>query len=76
MRAVRTTPLFRFRDDVTVRVHADGDGTRAEVTSASRIGKGDLGQNPRNIKELLRAVDRETGDRAAPSKANPIPPPS
>ena len=64
VRAVRTTPLFRFKDDVTVRVHADGDGARAEVTSASRIGKGDLGQNPRNIKKLLQAVDRETAAAA------------
>jgi uncharacterized protein (DUF1499 family) len=58
--AVRTTRLFRFRDDVRIRVYADGTGSRAELTSASRIGKGDLGQNPRNLKELLEAVERET----------------
>ncbi len=61
VQAVRTTRLFRFRDDVTARVTPAPDGARLELTSASRVGKGDLGQNPRNIKELLRAVDREVG---------------
>jgi uncharacterized protein (DUF1499 family) len=61
VRAVRKTRLFRFKDDVTARVHPDLDGARLELTSASRLGRGDLGQNPRNLEELLRAVDRETG---------------
>lgn len=46
---------------MTARVSSAQDGARLELTSASRMGKGDLGQNPRNIKELLRAVDREVG---------------
>ncbi|MDQ3428709.1 MAG: DUF1499 domain-containing protein [Actinomycetota bacterium] len=57
VRAVRTTRLLRFRDDVKVRVLAEGAGAGAELTSTSRIGKGDLDQNPRNIKEPLRAVE-------------------
>jgi uncharacterized protein (DUF1499 family) len=61
VRAVRKTRLFRFRDDVTARVRPDPGGARLELTSASRLGRGDLGQNPRNLEELLRAVDRETG---------------
>ena len=61
VRAVRTTRLLRFRDDVTARVTPAPDGARLELTSASRVGKGDLGQNPRNIEELVRAVDREVG---------------
>ena len=61
VRAVRTTRLFRFRDDVTARVTPAPHGARLQLTSASRVGKGDLGQNPRNIEELVRAVDREVG---------------
>lgn len=61
VRAVRRTRLFRFRDDVTARVYPEPKGTRLELASASRLGRGDLGQNPRNLEELLRAVDRETG---------------
>ena len=59
--AVRETRLLRFRDDVTARVRPGPGGARLELTSASRPGRGDLGQNPRDLEELLRAVDRETG---------------
>ena len=47
---------------MTARVYPDPDGARLELTSASRLGKGDLGQNPRNLEELLRAVDGVAGD--------------
>jgi uncharacterized protein (DUF1499 family) len=52
---VRTTPLLRFKDDVQVRMVASPDGrsTTVHIRSQSRIGRGDLGQNPRNIRELL-----------------------
>ena len=62
MRAVRKTRLFGFEDDVTARVYPDPVGARLELTSASRLGKGDFGQNPRNLEELLRAVDGAAGD--------------
>jgi uncharacterized protein (DUF1499 family) len=68
VRAVRTTRLFRFRDDVKVRVYARADGAGSELTSASRVGKNDLGQNSRNIKELLQAVERETGGQNRPPR--------
>ena len=61
LKAVHATRLLRFRDDIKVRVYAEGTGAGAEITSASRIGKGDLGQNPRNIKEFLQALARELG---------------
>jgi len=64
VRAVRTTRLLRFKDDVAARVSPAPDGARLELQSASRVGKGDLGQNPRNLKELLEAVDREVGARS------------
>lgn len=52
---VRTTPIMRFKDDIWVTlVPSDsGDGTVVQVRSQSRLGRGDLGQNPRNIRELL-----------------------
>jgi uncharacterized protein (DUF1499 family) len=64
VRAVRKTRLFRFEDDVTARVYPNPDGARLELTSASRLGKGDLGQNSRNLEELLRDVDGAAGDPA------------
>jgi uncharacterized protein (DUF1499 family) len=61
LRAVRATSLLRFKDDVEVKAQP-GDSpsrTRIELTSASRLGKSDLGQNPRNLRELLAAVESE-----------------
>ncbi len=59
---VHLTGLMRFRDDVWVAVEPSGEhGSRVWGESRSRIGKGDLGQNPRNLRELLEAL--HTGDR-------------
>jgi uncharacterized protein (DUF1499 family) len=52
----RTTKMFRFTDDIHVQLEADGDETRIEAESRSRLGKGDLGQNPRNLRELVNGV--------------------
>ena len=59
---VRTTRLMRYKDDVHVRLEptADGSGVIAHIRSRSRIGKGDLGQNPRNIRELLARIEAES----------------
>ncbi|MEL6109905.1 MAG: DUF1499 domain-containing protein [Planctomycetota bacterium] len=57
----RQTSLFRFVDDITVRLVQTGEGDESKTilyaTSQSRIGKGDLGQNPRNLIELKRCFD-------------------
>ncbi|MGB3633440.1 MAG: DUF1499 domain-containing protein [Rubrobacteraceae bacterium] len=57
--ATRKTGLLRFTDDITVRVVERASGSEAHFESASRVGKGDLGQNPRNLEELLEAINRE-----------------
>jgi uncharacterized protein (DUF1499 family) len=56
LRATRRTRLWRFVDDVTVRVEAAPGGSRVHARSQSRVGKGDLGQNRRNLLQLFRAV--------------------
>ncbi len=56
------TLLFRFVDDVEVRVSLDENGqTRVDVASSSRVGRGDLGQNARRVRAFFRALDREAG---------------
>jgi len=50
--AVATTPLMRFKDDVTITVSRDGEQTKVVVRSHSRIGKGDLGANAKRIRKL------------------------
>jgi uncharacterized protein (DUF1499 family) len=53
------TMLWRFTDDVHVRISLDGDGmTRVDLTSQSRVGRGDLGVNARRIARFLHALDR------------------
>jgi uncharacterized protein (DUF1499 family) len=56
VRATRRTRLFRFVDDVTVRLEPVGGGTRVHARSQSRVGAGDLGQNARNLRELFAAL--------------------
>ena len=57
--AVHTTGFLRFKDDVTIRVRREKGRTFVSVRSKSRIGKWDFGQNARNVREFLKALDRE-----------------
>jgi uncharacterized protein (DUF1499 family) len=56
LEAVATTFWFGFKDDVIVRVAADGGGSRVDVRSKSRVGKGDLGTNAQRIRTYLRRL--------------------
>lgn len=52
------TALWRFTDDVRIRVSLDPDGnTRVDVESASRKGSADLGTNARRVARFLHALD-------------------
>lgn len=54
-----TTGFLRFVDDVHVEIIAtNSDPPKSSVSakSKSRVGKGDLGQNPRNLKKLEAAL--------------------
>lgn len=59
IRAEAGTRLFRFVDDVTIRVREEGGKTVVSVRSASRVGKGDFGQNARNIRAFLEELDAQ-----------------
>ena len=58
LQAVRTTAIGS-KHDVTVRVVAEGGKAVVKVRSKSRVGSLDFGQNARNIREFLVALDRE-----------------
>jgi uncharacterized protein (DUF1499 family) len=62
IRAVAVTKVLRFKDDITIRVAPDGNGSVVSMRGKSRLGKGDLGQNARWIaafqKELAAAMRR------------------
>jgi uncharacterized protein (DUF1499 family) len=60
LQLVRTSKLMRYKDDVTVTLSTLEDGgTLIEAKSQSRVGKGDFGQNPRNLRMLLEAMRTE-----------------
>jgi uncharacterized protein (DUF1499 family) len=63
LRALVVTPLFRFRDEVTVRLEATGEGTRLHARSASRVGRGDLAANTRHLLDLFAALEAEGSRR-------------
>jgi uncharacterized protein (DUF1499 family) len=54
--AVATTFWFGFKDDVVIRIAADGPGSRVDTRSKSRVGKGDLGTNAQRIRTYQRRL--------------------
>jgi uncharacterized protein (DUF1499 family) len=57
--ARETSNLFRFVDDVLVRVRpADGGGAIVDVRSKSRVGQGDLGANAARIRRFAEQLPR------------------
>jgi uncharacterized protein (DUF1499 family) len=54
--ATDTTRWFGFQDDVAVRLTPWGTGTRVDVRSVSRIGRGDVGTNASRIRRYLQAL--------------------
>ena len=54
--ATATTPWFGFKDDIVVRLRADGDGTRVDARSVSRVGGSDVGTNAARIRAYLARV--------------------
>ena len=55
--ATETSLLFGFADDIVVRVRADGDGSRIDVRSMSRVGRSDVGANARRIRRLFARLN-------------------
>jgi len=52
------TSIFRFVDDVVIRVTPLGRGTRVDVRSKSRDGRGDLGANAARIRTFLAELQQ------------------
>jgi uncharacterized protein (DUF1499 family) len=59
--AVDTTFWFGFQDDIVIRIRGEAAGTRVDVRSKSRVGRGDLGANARRIRGFLEALRDTTG---------------
>lgn len=56
--ATDTTFWFGFKDDIVIRVEADGAGSRIDLRSVSRVGKSDVGTNAKRIRAYLAEVGK------------------
>ena len=56
-----TSTIFRFVDDIVVRIRPFESGSKIDVRSKSRDGKGDLGANAARIKALFAALAAGSG---------------
>jgi hypothetical protein len=56
--AISTTPVMGFKDDVAIRIQAEGNRTRIDMRSTSRVGKSDLGANAARIRAFMADLDR------------------
>ena len=59
--ATSTSFWFGFVDDIVIRLTAEGDKTRVDVRSVSRVGKSDLGKNAQRIRFFRQALIATAG---------------
>jgi hypothetical protein len=55
--AVARTLIMGFREDVSIRVTSDGEGSRVDIRSSSRYFEGDLGSNAARISRLIDDIN-------------------
>jgi uncharacterized protein (DUF1499 family) len=56
LEATETSRIFRFVDDISIRVRPDGTGSVIDVRSKSRVGRGDMGANARRIEAFRQKL--------------------
>ncbi len=54
--AVAEDSWFGLKDDIVVRIRADGDGSRVDIRSKSRAGSTDLGANAQRIRQFCQKL--------------------
>ncbi len=54
--AVDTTFWFGFKDDIIIRITADGTRSRIDLRSVSRAGRTDVGKNANRIRAFLKRM--------------------
>jgi uncharacterized protein (DUF1499 family) len=65
--AVARTPVMGFREDVSIRVTPDGDGSRVDIRSASRYFESDFGSNAARISKLIDDIN-SAAENVKPAK--------
>jgi uncharacterized protein (DUF1499 family) len=55
--AISQTLIMGFREDVSIRIKADGDDSRVDIRSASRYFDSDLGSNAARVSKLIEDIN-------------------
>jgi uncharacterized protein (DUF1499 family) len=55
--AISQTLIMGFREDVSIRIKADGDDSRVDIRSASRYFDSDLGSNAARVSRLIEDIN-------------------
>jgi uncharacterized protein (DUF1499 family) len=56
--ATDETLWWGFKDDVVIRIQADGTGSKLDIRSMSRVGKSDIGKNAERIRAFLALLPK------------------
>ena len=72
--AVARTPIMGFREDVSIRITPDGEGSRVDIRSSSRYFESDLGSNAARVTKLIEDINAAV-DKAKPAAKKPQAPP-
>jgi len=73
--AVARTPIMGFREDVSIRVTPDRNGSRVDIRSASRYFDSDLGSNAARIAKLIDDINTAAENaNVKPAKKPQAPP--
>ena len=56
--ATDTTGLWKFKDDIVIRLRSNADGVAVDLRSVSRVGRSDLGANARRIEAFIDAFEK------------------
>ena len=71
--AVARTPIMGFREDVSIRVTPDGEGSRVDIRSSSRYFESDLGSNAARITRLIDDINNAVDNAKPVVKKPPAP---
>jgi uncharacterized protein (DUF1499 family) len=75
--AVARTPIMGFREDVAIRVSADGEDSRVDIRSSSRYFDTDFGSNATRVSKLIDDINTAAeADALKPAKKVPAPVPA
>jgi hypothetical protein len=68
--AIAQTLIMGFREDVSIRIKPDGEGSRVDIRSSSRYFEGDLGSNAARVTKLIEDINTAV-DSAKPVVKKP-----